>query len=674
VKTQSIDSNMYFNNGSVGGGPGGGVVRLADSTALGLNLTQVSVDDFGSYPPLTNSGVPFAYVDRSVANNFTYFYGVQAIDINSLASGPYSLSSSRVLTRVTPRQDAQNLTEGRFSMYVASADGTPLEYGAIPSVDSETGIFSGPFPPTDNLEVSLAPVVQRLMGQGATAAVIDSIQIRATGNYASGTQEFPPSATCTYDGDPSGRIASEFGACWVMYLTATLPDGSTQQSQIPGWNPWWNSFGSPGTVSASTVVADIPFSQEALESFGIPSGSMAGIVSWTTAEGLNNSASEGAQARRFGVYATGARWFDGTVNTIEDPSRLTRVGHVDGVDTIFAPIPYTPNENDGAAVGGFDKQCFNRGLGFNDRAADVRFTWSGGTVTAEDVTHGVPVPFSPTAGPTWGFLTADGSGNGVIDWSDFSYIDGAIQIIRQVDGGDCNAYAGGRFDASFTADSTRLVSSASLVPVSTAGMDVTVDLENGAPLPQTGVGFGLYAYGHRFIFQMSSLPADGTVWTLRTFSGALETDNPESEDPTGYVYNSDEAGGGGGLPILIPGLKFVWDVEVGTSVNPSWDLSLVHTVPDPYLATSQFDLAPTAKFLQFVNLPPKATIRIYTLTGVLVNQIEHEDTTGGGRATWDVRNWSQQFVASGVYFYHVVTPDGDERVGKFTIVNFAGQN
>ena len=57
-----------------------------------------------------------------------------------------------------------------------------------------------------------------------------------------------------------------------------------------------------------------------------------------------------------------------------------------------------------------------------------------------------------------------------------------------------------------------------------------------------------------------------------------------------------------------------------------------------------------------------------------MNQIDHEDSTGGGRAVWDVRNWSQQFVASGVYFFHVVTPEGDERVGKFTIVNFAGQN
>lgn len=34
-----------------------------------------------------------------------------------------------------------------------------------------------------------------------------------------------------------------------------------------------------------------------------------------------------------------------------------------------------------------------------------------------------------------------------------------------------------------------------------------------------------------------------------------------------------------------------------------------------------------------------------------------------------LRNRHGRLVASGVYFWHVVTPSGEERVGKFTIVN-----
>jgi hypothetical protein len=111
-----------------------------------------------------------------------------------------------------------------------------------------------------------------------------------------------------------------------------------------------------------------------------------------------------------------------------------------------------------------------------------------------------------------------------------------------------------------------------------------------------------------------------------------------------------------------------WVSESSSQVVASFDLEDVHTVPDPYLATSRYDYSPTTKQLMSVNLPPRATIRIYTLTGVLVDQIDHDDPTGGGRAVWDMRNRNNQFVASGVYFFHVATPAGDERVGKFTVL------
>ncbi|MCK5449163.1 MAG: T9SS type A sorting domain-containing protein, partial [Gemmatimonadetes bacterium] len=120
---------------------------------------------------------------------------------------------------------------------------------------------------------------------------------------------------------------------------------------------------------------------------------------------------------------------------------------------------------------------------------------------------------------------------------------------------------------------------------------------------------------------------------------------------------------------------FTLDVkEAGFAQVADFDLREVHTVPDPYLATSQYDRSPTNKTINFVNLPPEATIRIYSLTGVLVSIIDHDDPTGGGQTRWNVRNRNNQFVASGVYFFHVVTPDKDEYVGKFTVVNFAGQN
>ena len=86
------------------------------------------------------------------------------------------------------------------------------------------------------------------------------------------------------------------------------------------------------------------------------------------------------------------------------------------------------------------------------------------------------------------------------------------------------------------------------------------------------------------------------------------------------------------------------------------------------------DLGTTEHRISFVNLPVEATIRVYTLTGILVDVIDHVDASGGGRAEWDLRNRNNNFIASGVYFFHVVTPAGDEHVGKFTVVNFGAQN
>ena len=195
-----------------------------------------------------------------------------------------------------------------------------------------------------------------------------------------------------------------------------------------------------------------------------------------------------------------------------------------------------------------------------------------------------------------------------------------------------------------------------------------------ATVNTTGVGFGLYVNGERYLFQTNQLPADGSVWTLRTYSGAVSaTSGVEGEDPGGYSYRrifDTTTGEATGLrPPAIPGLTAFFRVESATTATGPTDLAQVHTVPDPYLASSRYDLAPSTKQLMFVNLPPRATVRIYSVSGILVDILNHEDPSGGGRAVWDVRNRNNQFVASGVYFFHVVTPEGDEHVGKFTILN-----
>ena len=679
----------FFNNGMPGGRPGRGVVRAASGGAVltdslgGLPLPEWTEEGVGG-----SGEVPFVYRDTEVVNNFSYFYAVTAVDLNSPASGPPVQRSKRLVKTVLPRRDAPNLVNAEIEVSVIGDDGVSLE---IPSffdadVDRETGIFGGPFPPTDAFAQTFAPVVPQLIPEFELRVIIDSIVARASGNLASGTQEFPPSASgwCEEVG-PGGRTSSPFGACWDMYLTVTR-DGTVRSIRADGYSPWWTAFDEPGIVEFSVTDEGIAYDEAALDAFGMPEGAASAQLTARAGEAIANAAAEGAQNRRFRTFHGGARWFvgnsaEGAVNTTADPARYRRVGHLPGVDTIFAPIAYTPSDandtspwDDGSIQ--FEKQCFSRAMAFLDRAADLVFTWQpGGRLAVRDATHRVDVPFSSRAEASWGFLTTDANGNGVIDWHDFNYIEGALPIVRQVDGGDCNAADDTRFDPVGSARPVPLSPTAERVPTSRAGMDLAVDLEEAAPLPQTGSGFGLYVTGHRFIFELPSIPTAGTQWTLRSYTGTLETGFPRERDtdPSGYHLNPDP---GGGLHFelfgttMVPGLTFRFRRADGPLATSFPELDAIHTVPDPYLRRSAYDGGSrTDKELVFVNLPPRATIRIYSLGGTLVDVVDHDDPTGGGRTPWDLRNRSGQLVASGVYFWHVVTPQGEERVGKFTIIN-----
>jgi hypothetical protein len=120
-------------------------------------------------------------------------------------------------------------------------------------------------------------------------------------------------------------------------------------------------------------------------------------------------------------------------------------------------------------------------------------------------------------------------------------------------------------------------------------------------------------------------------------------------------------------PSSLESPQFLQTVEPRTDADTN--LAHVHTVPDPYYVTSALQETNGGKVIRFVHLPAQAIIRIYSASGVLVSVIQHDDPAGGGEETWNVRNRDSRVVASGVYFYHIETPDHRQRVGRFTVIN-----
>ncbi len=95
-------------------------------------------------------------------------------------------------------------------------------------------------------------------------------------------------------------------------------------------------------------------------------------------------------------------------------------------------------------------------------------------------------------------------------------------------------------------------------------------------------------------------------------------------------------------------------------------LDKIRVVPNPYnYASRPINFPDEENKILFVGLPPKCTIKIFTVTGNLVRTLYH--TSGTGEEPWDQLTENNQIVYSGVYVFTVESDIGNT-TGKFVIV------
>lgn len=105
------------------------------------------------------------------------------------------------------------------------------------------------------------------------------------------------------------------------------------------------------------------------------------------------------------------------------------------------------------------------------------------------------------------------------------------------------------------------------------------------------------------------------------------------------------------------------------------DLDDIYVVPDPYIAVSSVerlvinqDEGRGSRNIDFVNLPAKCTVKIFTAAGKHVQTLEHNATADKRRLSWDLRTKDGLEVAFGVYFYVVEAEGIGIKTGKFAII------
>ncbi len=101
----------------------------------------------------------------------------------------------------------------------------------------------------------------------------------------------------------------------------------------------------------------------------------------------------------------------------------------------------------------------------------------------------------------------------------------------------------------------------------------------------------------------------------------------------------------------------------------------VNVFPNPLFAyntaTSYNNENADDPFVTFTNLPEQVTIKIYSLSGLLIRTLTESDKLGGTRSPfmrWDLKNENSLRVASGMYIAIISSPKFGEKILKFAII------
>lgn len=643
VETQTVDS---LGRGSI-------IITQADTAITGGN---------SGIPGLVDNAVPFAYIDNSVRDGFQYYYAVTAFDVNSVKSGPSSLESPLITKTVTPRALSANAVSAVIVTGVFGGNGTELNPNAsYPAIDAATGAFSGVVPPANGGLIRFLASVSEALGVGSYGVRVDSVSPGSLGGLGT------PGNTIYYS-LIAGADTTPLSVTPAQMSFASAPDAEIEFNFSYPLVPY-DSVQSQRLGLAFTE--DVRMPVEFVGQVANPSNGSAGIS---------------LQARRFGEanlasnYLSHSRWYTGTAEPADPTTSFLadsarNSGALPGIGLIYKPVSYRLPIESEAPIGTAINQRA-RSIDYTRTTwypADFVITWNAdSTITVRDSTHRTTLPFNAAYGTGYGFtdtLTHVGLTETELENVDNCTSAACRAAITPASGTVSYRHLYYHYPANVQRGRARrnMVAKAKIVPI---------DFTNDGVADRNG--FALTINSETWFFATNTIPAAGTVWNLRAIGGEgmNATCTPALTSPmlvpptdcSGYSFAPTNTI----RPAYAPGLFFAIQVTQSFAVTAAaGDLNNVHTVPDPYYVTNSLENTRDNKILRFVNLPERAIVRIYSASGILVAIVNHNDPAGGGEARWNLRNRNNQFVASGVYFYHVEAADGQTKVGRFTVVNFA---
>lgn len=108
------------------------------------------------------------------------------------------------------------------------------------------------------------------------------------------------------------------------------------------------------------------------------------------------------------------------------------------------------------------------------------------------------------------------------------------------------------------------------------------------------------------------------------------------------------------------------------------ELDDIMVIPNPYKVSNIFEAPVTGTNLQhnrelhFTGIPAPSTLRIFTVSGVLIREIDiqESDLTSeyGGSYIWDMLTKDNLEISYGIYIYQIEAPGIGEKVDKFAVI------
>lgn len=153
---------------------------------------------------------------------------------------------------------------------------------------------------------------------------------------------------------------------------------------------------------------------------------------------------------------------------------------------------------------------------------------------------------------------------------------------------------------------------------------------------------------------------------------------------TNYVWGEDFKAGdkivlktfGGALGFPLPGAKIRVKVTESESSSMKYTdkmLDQIKVVPNPYYISHQGQKSAYDAKLYFTKLPRKCKIDIYTITGDLIQTVDHdelnsESTDRVSVEIWDLLSKNGQRISSQSLIAVITTPDGAQTTKNFSVI------